>query len=367
MPPLRSRAVAECTAVVEALLQRPPGEELPTGVEEHLRGCLGCRGTWQQLALIDAIGEEPALAPPPFDSLVGAARTAARRRRQARLVRRGLPTGLAVISAVLMTVVVATRVSRSGDRPLAAGEALEATATGHALLPGGVRVTVGGGKLVVERAEPGHTAVRVLAGSAFLDVPPVAPGGSLAVHTEEAEVRVRGTRFEVARSAEGTRVTVIAGVVEVRPRLGPGRPFFLRPGQSALVGTLERQRRDARAAALAALGGRRLAEVDDHVQAWLASAPPPEEAAEAHAVVGWKLSAQGDGRAALERFRRALALLPPPAAPLWADNAAAQLALLVERTGGPAASAWHDYLTRFPDGAHRALARQRLASRRPGR
>ena len=69
-----------------------------------------------------------------------------------------------------------------------------------------------------------------------------------------------------------------------------------------------------------------------------------------------------DRRAALETYRRALSLLPSSAAPLWADNASAQLALLAERDDPLVAGrAWREYLQRFPRGVHAARARDRLA------
>jgi hypothetical protein len=360
--------VADCESVVQAMLARSAGEPGDPVADGHLAGCPRCQSLARQLAAVDGVlsglAAETA-TPPPFERLEDAARAAARRRRRAHALRRRLPPAVILASAMALTAVVVARIHRPpSQRPLAAGDVLDASAaTRHGVLRGGTRVTVASGKVVVESSDDQHGALRVIAGSAFLEVPPLGRGQFL-VRTDEAEVRVHGTRFEVARDGEGTRVVVDEGLVEVRPRVAAARAFFLHRGEAGTVGTPARQRREARAAALAALGGRRLEEVDHHVDTWLAAGPPDEEVAEAQAVRGWTLSGRGDTAAAIDRFRRALALLPPGMTPLWADNAGAQLALLLERTGSGAAEAWSGYLQRFPEGTHAALARDRLSSAR---
>src|SRR5262249_53739820 len=61
-----------------------------------------------------------------------------------------------------------------------------------------------------------------------LDVDPLAPGHTLEVSTEDARVTVRGTRFLVEKTAEGTSVAVERGLVRVA---FAGRTVDVGPGQ----------------------------------------------------------------------------------------------------------------------------------------
>ena len=55
-----------------------------------------------------------------------------------------------------------------------------------------------------------------------------------------------------------------------------------------------------------------------------------------------------------------VALLPEGKQALWAENACAELAILVEQESPKdGAAAWAECLRRFPDGVHAALARSR--------
>jgi hypothetical protein len=161
---------------------------------------------------------------------------------------------------------------------------------------------------------------------------------------------------------------VTEGTVEVRPRAQPAAAFLLGKGESRLVEGLAHRRSQARAAARAALDGRDDAATEAQLRAWLATDPPPEEAAEAYALLGWKLSRDGDRAGAAQSYRRALELLPAGRTPLWADNACARLALLEETEGAAArGTAWRRYLERFPTGVHAATARSRIAGEVEGR
>jgi hypothetical protein len=89
----------------------------------------------------------------------------------------------------------------------------------------------------------------------------------------------------------------------------------------------------------------------------------PEEQAEGQALLAWSLAGSGDRRGAVARYRQALALLPATQSPLWAENACAGLALLLEQEEpAEGAAAWSQYLRRFPRGVHASLARTRAAS-----
>jgi ferric-dicitrate binding protein FerR (iron transport regulator) len=353
-------------AVVEALLARERGGALAPEAREHLQSCATCVAARARFdALDDALDDlaDDVATPPPFEAIAGPARAAARGRRQAGLARRMLPVTLACAGAVAATVAATVIVRRPDGRIARAGEVLDASrGLSEAALPDGARVTVVSGRALVEASDRDRAVVRLETGTAFLSVPHLGAGRSFVVLTDELEARVHGTRFEVGRGSQGTRVSVAEGTVEIRPRDRPGEAFLLARGESRLVEGLAQRRWQARAAALASLDQRDDSTAGDKIRAWLATDPPAEEAAEAHALLAWKLSRDGDRAGALLSYRRALALLPAGRAPLWADNACAQLALLRESDGADAgAAAWREYLERFPGGVHAATAHSRLA------
>jgi hypothetical protein len=270
---------------------------------------------------------------------------------------------LAFASAVVATVGATRALHHPEGRVAAAGDVLDASrGLSEAALADGSRVTVVSGRAIVESSNPAGAVVRVETGTAYLNVPHLTSGRSFVVRTDEVEARVHGTRFEVGRGSQGTRVSVAEGTVEIRPRDPLGEAFLLTRGESRLVEGLPQRRARARAVALASLDQRDDSTAGTKIEAWLATEPPAEEAAEAHALLAWKLSRDGDRAGAMEHYRRALALLPSDRAPLWADNASAQLARLEEANGAAAgAAAWRRYLERFPGGVHAATARGRLA------
>ena len=181
--------------------------------------------------------------------------------------------------------------------------------------------------------------------------------------TPAAEVRVHGTRFQVVRDGSGTLVSVTEGLVEVVPYGGGRSSLLLRPGESTKVASAADFRSDLRGAALGALGRGEFAVARRHLESLLQADLAPLELAEAHALLAWALAGSGERGPAVDRYRLALGMLPEGQSPLWADNASAELALLLEQ-GDPAAAvpAWREYLARFPEGIHAALARARLAA-----
>ena len=362
--------MADCAATRAAvgLPARDLGDAFPPEVGLHLATCDDCRGWVAALRRLDgalgALGQAlPSLPAPPFERVQRRAQRAARGYRRRRALRRLLPLSLAVTGAVAATFIVTALARRPAERVAHSGQVLDASrASAQAVLIGGARLTVASGRAVVTLSERGRAHVHLDTGSAFLSVPHLDPGATFLVTTDEAEIRVRGTRFDVARGPQGTRVSVSEGTVEVRSRAGDGRAWLVKRGESALLEGTAARRAAARAAALAAIEQRDDSATGERIAAWLATSPPDQEAAEAHALLAWKLSRDGDHAGALRSYRRALALLPAGAAPLWADNAGAQLALLSERDDPLAdGTAWRDYLRRFPAGVHAALARDRLA------
>jgi ferric-dicitrate binding protein FerR (iron transport regulator) len=358
--------VVDCAIAREAMLGRERGAELDRAVEEHLQSCATCTADAARLDTLDEAMEglaQDVAAPPPFEIVAGQAWAAARGRRRARFLRRTLPVTVAFAGVVAGTVLATRLFHQQEGRVAVEGEVLDASrGISEAALADGARVTIVSGRAVIEASNRTSAIVRLDAGTAFVSVPHLAPGRSFMVRTDEVEARVHGTRFEVGRGSQGTRVSVADGAVEIRPRDRPGEAFLLTRGESRLIEGLAQRRVRARAGALAALDRRDDSGAQDEIRAWLASDPPAEEAAEAHALLAWKMSRDGDRSGALASYRRALALLPSGRAPLWADNACAQLALLEEGESPEAGRAgWRRYLDRFPGGVHAATARSRIA------
>jgi hypothetical protein len=362
--------VAECAAVEDALRARESGAALGPEIDEHLRTCAGCAASGARFDALDeglrALAEE-VVPPPPFEAILRPARVAARSQRQLCSVRRSLPLTFAVASAVAVTFGASQLFHRSDVRVAVAGDALDASrGVSEAALADGSRVTVVAGRAVVEAADASRAVVRLETGTAFVNVPRLGTNRSFVVVTDELEARVHGTRFEVARGGpehvQGTLVNVTEGTVEIRPRDRPGEAFLLGKGESKLVEGLAQRRSRARAAARASLDGSDDTSAEDQIRAWLATDPPAEEAAEAHALLGWKMSRDGNRAQAAQHYRRALALLPPGRTPLWADNAGARLALIEGSEGGAeSVAAWRRYLDRFPAGVHADTARSHIA------
>jgi hypothetical protein len=274
---------------------------------------------------------------------------------------------LAVAAAAAAAVVLIFLRREPARLPLLTAHS-EMTSAGQsaALLPGGAQVTLERGALLVDSVAPQRQRLVLRSGEVALQVPKLPAGAHLSVATDEAEVSVRGTRFRVARGAEGTAVAVEEGTVEVQPA-GEGRPLLvLRAGENASVPPLEAYRLLAREDALAAIARSDLPAAAAHIERLLATRPTGDLEGQAHALLAWQRQASGDRAGALLEYRRALAAAPPGARPVWADNAAAELALLLEHGGDTvgAGEAWKSYLARFPEGTHADQARRRLGRER---
>lgn len=199
-----------------------------------------------------------------------------------------------------------------------------------------------GARFVHTVAAPGRPElVRLAEGSIALEVTPLAAGERFMVVTQDAEVEVHGTTFEVAAEAEhliGVRVKT--GVVEVRLR--GAAPVRLQAGSSWQHPRAEEAERPAEAAARAAapdlvvldeaprvsppsgprrsavarvksdprrvgegrnaVGGRRVEQARTEAAVPLARAVPPNERAFRDA---WAAFARGDMEEAAELFARA--------------------------------------------------------------
>ena len=348
-----------------------PGVGNPTDPEwvDHLQTCAQCRLAYQGLPEVDRALAEVARLPasvPAFDTIAGAAAGAARNQRRRRVVRRSVPflyTGLgtAALAAGLVAAVLIGRAHQLSPKLLAPGAEIQATGEARsAILGNGVRIRLEAGTLKLASASKETQSLLLPLGRVFVDVPKLPPGSTVSVRTPAAEVRVHGTRFAVIRTSKDTQVQVVEGVVEVRPE-GIGRSVqTIRAGESATIGSAEAYREGLRHSTLAALDHGEFAAAEKQIGQLLGTSAEAGQQAEAQALLAWSLSARGKRTEAIQRYRQALTLLPEGQRRLWAENACAELAILVEQESPKdSALTWAECLRRFPDGVHAALARSR--------
>jgi ferric-dicitrate binding protein FerR (iron transport regulator) len=310
------------------------------------------------------------VAVPPFDVLAEAAAGAARNQRRRQAVRRSVPfvytaLGTAALAAGVVAALLVGRANRLAPKLLAPGTEIQAVSEAKsAVLGNGVRIRLDAGTLKLASASRENQALVLTSGRVFLEVPKLPAGSTLSVRTPDAEVRVRGTRFQVVRTAGETQVHVTEGVVEVRPE-GIGRPVqTVRAGESTTVPSAEMYREDLRHSTLAALDHGEFGAADKQIDQLLGASPDAAQRAEAQALSAWSLLARGKHGEAIARYRQALDLLPEGAGPLWAENACAELAILLQQDSPKSSAAtWAECLRRFPRGVHAALARVRARSR----
>jgi ferric-dicitrate binding protein FerR (iron transport regulator) len=352
-----------------------PGAQADAIWRAHLAGCPECRLAVDNLPQVDRALSGLARAQvevPDFSTVAAAAASAARMQRQRRLVRRSAPffyTGLAAaaLAAAVAAAVLVGKNRAAAPTLLVVGHELRATSEAKtARLSNGARVRLDTGTLKLTADDREAQALVLTGGRLFLEVPKLPAGSTLTVRTPDADVRVRGTRFQVIRTAnQETQVQVTEGLVEVRPE-GLGRPVqFLHAGESTTVSSAEVYRETLRRSTLAALDHGQFAAAEAHIDELLGTSAGAAQKAEAQALLAWSLSAKGQRSEAIARYRQALALLPAGRQVLWAENACAELSILLERERPTeAAAAWADCLRRFPNGVHAELARSRAHSSR---
>ena len=340
----------------------------------HVQTCAECRCAHQALPLVNQGLVEVARQPvsvPAFATIAAHAASAARAQRRRGKVRRTVPYFYTALGATALAAGVAFFIFFSGEsRPtaqrLAPGAEIQASSEAKvAVLDCGARVRLETGTLKMAPTTGGHQSLALRSGRVFVEVPKLPAGTTLSVTTPDAEVRVRGTRFQVTRIAHETQVQVQEGVVEVFPE-GAGRTVqTVRAGESVTVPSLEVYRENVRRSTVEALDHAQYEVAEKQIVQLLGTDPDAAQRAEALALQAWSLSARGQRVQAIERYRQALKLLPEAQRPLWAENACAELALLVQQQtpkDGPAL--WSECLRRFPDGVHTGLARARAKSGR---
>jgi transmembrane sensor len=266
-------------------------------------------------------------------------------------------TGALALGACAAAVVMVARVTWPPPQGAAAPASAEvlATGTGETLartLAGGTEVRLGGESVL---ALPAGSAPVVRAGRADFHVPRQAPGHRFAVRAGDVEVRVVGTRFEVARVGARVNVAVSEGVVEVwapspstraltlAARLRAGESFSHPPEAPASVAP-----------------GRGPAELAAPGPPFQRRAPAPRAPsaqaalvdAGASSLVEARVARSTDAAQALVLYRRLAAGTGPSA-----ENALYELGEIYrDRLQEPrrALRAWQEYRTRFPAGLLRA-------------
>ncbi len=347
-----------------------PGDSQAPGLELqlHLEDCEACRKTWAALPLVDqALGDlsRTAIQAPPFDAIADAVHAVVQSRRRAVAVRRSFPFVYTAVGSALAAAAIALFFVARAPTPqpplLAPGASLQASVRAQSVrLESGARVRLETGSVALARGPKGEERLDLRAGLVALEVPKLPAHRKLVVSTPEADVIVHGTRFQVRRDSDGTSVDVVQGLVEVQPRNGQPS-VFLYPGENTSVQSRDKWHKGRREAAAAAIERGDFAAAEEQLQPLLASESDPVRAAETQALVAWSLAAAGKRSAAVDAYRKALAVLPMGEKPLWADNAAAELALLLEQERpAEARAAWRAYLERFAGGLHAGFARARL-------
>lgn len=341
---------------------------------QHLMMCPACRQAYAGLRAVDrglAALASDAVAVPPFETIARPARGAARHQRQRQAVRRSLPffyTGLATAAAaaaIVLGVWVGAKHSARPSTLLPGGELTALGETRTAVLRSGAAVRLESGSVKLAAEDPHEETLVLATGRVSLQVPKLALGVTLAVRTPDAEVRVHGTRFAVVRQGRSTLVQVTEGLVEVRPA-GEGRPSqFLRAGESTTVSSLEDYREGLRRGTQEALEQGNFTAAEAKLEALASEGRDDMQRAEIQALLAWSLAARGERDQAIRRYVQALSLLPKGWRALWAENACAELAFLVEQqTPARAAATWRFCLHRFPNGVHAALAGSRSRAAR---
>ncbi len=364
--------MSDCLSLRERFFA--PGSANAPEWMDHLQGCPECRLAQQGMPLVDRALAEVAQWPvdvPCFEAVAKAAQSAARTQRRRQTVRRSVPflyTGLvaAAVAAGFVATIWIGRVRSAAPKLLAPGGEIRATADAKsAILGNGVRIRLDAGSLKLAISDKEAQTLLLPLGRVFVEVPKLPAGSTLSVRTPDAEVRVHGTRFQVTRTGKDTQVQVVEGLVEVRPE-GIGRPVqMLRAGESATVGSAEAYREGLRLSTLDALDHGEFAAAEKQIGEMVGSSADRSQQAEAQALLAWSLSARGKRGEAIQRYRQVMTLLPAGLGPLWAENACAELAILIEQESPQdSASAWAECLRRFPDGVHAGLARSRAHPRK---
>jgi transmembrane sensor len=124
--------------------------------------------------------------------------------------RAGFATGIAMAAALLVWIFVPTIfIDSFADHVSRRGE------TKQVVLPDGSSVEMASNTAIDLTFSKGQRGVRILHGEAYFSVKKRESAAPFIVHTGAAEIRVKGTKFNVDQIGQITEVTVQSGLVEV--------------------------------------------------------------------------------------------------------------------------------------------------------
>jgi hypothetical protein len=214
------------------------------------------------------------------------------------------------------------------------------------------------GMAQVDQTDPNRTRVRLLEGRLLSSVPHVNSGGAFLVATADCEVIVHGTRFEVEKHGDETRVHVEEGRVEVRPSGARALPSFVDAGRDMVVPSREKYLANlaARVRTYVATGNCDAPQAE--LEEFAAGGNPESEVSGVEYLLALCAAQRGESARAIALFERAADHANDS---VRADNALARAAQLSSSvSAGEGITAWKRYLSKFPGGLHRELAEQEL-------
>jgi TolA-binding protein len=224
------------------LTQHVSGELTDSRIETHIERCPRC--TSQCASLRRLVNQAQGLAAPAEMTVDARRAIGARLLATAPAPRpwRGWPGVLAGVPAIALLVVAGIWGTRGTWRAAAPPVSRESAAQPVTGAPAGPRSraavrAIGAARFTRVKLPP-DDVLRLDDGTIVLEVAPLPSGERFRVTTEDAEVEVRGTRFQVTASrGKLTQVTVTSGHVEVRAA-GGGR-VVLDPGDEWVSGVGE--------------------------------------------------------------------------------------------------------------------------------
>lgn len=348
-------------------------------VKNHVQACPACRRELELWGMIHGgVEEMKAVAPGDGVSMAAwsavegeAAKAAGRARtrnawrtlaasRRARAAAGALAAALAVVTAAALYFLLDE--GRPGPGVVTRDQTLHAGVDRSlsAVFPCGAAIELTpGSKAEVVEAGPGSGTLRLDKGSVAVAVNRLDEGGRFEVHTDDAVVIVKGTRFTVTRQRPGfTSVSVSEGKVLVRPA-GKGRQDIVLsagqaadvPGQKAYLDGLKKE-------GLRAMDRGAEKKAASLFEQYLLSYPGYDP--DVSLLLAGLKAKKGDHEQAMGLFGK----VAESGNSLRAQNAIAYMAMLHKKLGRNEESlkTWDAYLQRFPGGVHAAEALHELAA-----
>jgi hypothetical protein len=223
---------------------------------------------------------------------------------------------------------------------------------GRVKLACGGLIDSNGARLTYLRDLPHAADLRLDRGTIDVRVPHLQGGSSLDVRTDDAVVRVVGTRFTVDKSAvDATTVRVQEGTVWVQPRGGHRELIVLHAGQQAYIPSEHAYLAELLHALDVALAGGNLDTAEQSARRYLDAAGDAADVPEVRLRLAGVLRARDRADDAVRQYHLVADGQGPRST---RENALAMLASVYRDQGhGPLELAtWARYLERFPHGLH---------------